>query len=409
MSFNDPQWGKRDDEPKRPNDPQDGPPDLDAIWQNLNKRLNEMFGDRRGGGNRNEPPSRQTRHIPRIPGNGILWLIVILVLLWCASGFYTVDAGNRGVVTRFGKYTQTTNPGLNWHLPYPIESAEVIPFSQVQFITIGYRGDISNRIDREATMLTDDENIIDILFAVQYNVKNAYDYVFNNRDTNTIVSFVAETAIREVVGKNTMDDALYVNRQQIASDTQTLMQKMLDAYKTGVQVQQVTLQSIQPPDRVQAAFADAVKAGQDADRMRNEGEAYANKVVPEAKGVAARLLAEANGYQAAVVQRATGDASRFTQLYAQYKKAPEVTRNRLYIDAMQQVFQNTTKVIVDEKGGNNLLYLPLDKLIEQTRSAQGATPAAANGISNAPTVSTQPQPSSPAPSRADQLRSRNGM
>lgn len=405
MSFNDPQWGKRDDD-RRPND-QDGPPDLDAIWQNLNKRLNDMFGEGGRNGNRGEPPTRRAG-IPNLPGSGLIWIVLIVIGLWLASGLYIVDEGSRGVVTRFGKYTVTTNPGLQWHFPFPVETVEVVPFTQVQVITIGYRNDVSNRIDREATMLTDDENIIDILFAVQYILKSADDYVFKNRDPNTIVSFVAETAIREIVGKNKMDDALYVNREQIAVQTQNLMQKMLDEYHTGVLVQQVTLQSIQPPDRVQAAFADAVKAGQDRDRMRNEGEAYANNVVPRAKGVAARLLEEANGYAAEVVQRAEGDASRFTQLYNEYRKAPEVTRNRLYLDTMQNVFENTSKVIVDQKSGNNLIFLPLDKLMEKAKTAPvtQASPETA-----APTASvvapTSNLTSTQSATRSDDFRNRN--
>ncbi len=372
MSLNDPQWGKKDGD-KRPPPGQDGPPDLDAIWQNVNRRLNEMFGGKDGGSRR--PPSGNGPRMPSLPGGSGAWIVGLVVALWLASGFYIVDEGSRGVVTRFGKYVETRQPGLQWHLPFPVERAEVVPFSQVQVKTIGYRGDVSNRIDREATMLTDDENIIDILFAVQYDLHSAEDFVFRNRDPDMIVGFVAETAIREIVGKNKMDDALYVNREQIATQTKALMQQMLDNYATGVRVQQVTLQSIQPPDRVQAAFADAVKAGQDRDRMKNEGEAYANDVVPRARGVASRLREEAVGYAGEIVRRAEGDAQRFSQLLFEYKKAPEVTRNRLYLDTMQSVMTNTGKVVIDQHNSNNLLYLPLDQLLQQSAAALPATTA----------------------------------
>ncbi|MDR1529979.1 MAG: FtsH protease activity modulator HflK [Burkholderiales bacterium] len=433
MSFNDPQWGKRDDD-KRPQNDQEGPPDLDVIWQNINRRLNEMFGEKgKNGGNGRYPPSGNR---PRIPGfslshGGVAWIIAAAILLWGASGLYKVDEGSRGVVTRFGKYMETTTSGLRWHLPFPIEDVDIVPFTPVRSITIGYRGDLANRIDREATMLTADENIIDILFVVQYDLHSAEAYVFNNRDPDIIVSFVAETAIREVIGKYGMDDALYRNREAIATDTRRLMQLMLDNYGTGetkdisvkdidlavvaeennettdgetsaaklkvtddaatnapvtssptviaenledkgtgINVIQVALQSIQPPDRVQAAFDDAVKAGQDQERMINEGEAYYNDVVPRADGIASRLLEEAGGYSQEIINRSKGDARRFEQLFAEYKKAPEVTRNRLYLDTMQTVFANTSKVILDQKGGNNLIFLPLDKLMEMSGAQQ---------------------------------------
>ncbi|MDR0588752.1 MAG: FtsH protease activity modulator HflK [Burkholderiales bacterium] len=396
MSLNDPQWNNRGED-KRPNNNNTNnangrPPDLDVIWQTLSQKLNDLFKDK-GQGNRREPPPPPPRRpmLPKIPGGGMMWVVVIVVLLWLASGFYVVDAGSRGVVMRFGKYTQTTMPGLQWRLPFPVETVEVVPFSQVRVIEIGYRKNVSlreNRVDREATMLTDDENIVDILFAVQYDLMSAENFVFKNREPDAIVSFVAETAIREIVGKNKMDDVLYVNREQIAAQTKELMQKMLDNYHTGARVQQVTLQSIQPPDRVQAAFADAVSAGQDREKKRIEGQAYANNVVPVARGIAARLLEEANGYAVEAVSRAEGDASRFKQLYAEYRKAPEVTRSRLYIDAMQTIFSNTTKIMIDQKNGNNsLIYLPLDQLMSLSKSAASnavaTTPETAPAKSNA--------------------------
>lgn len=362
MSLNDPQWGKRGGSNNS------GPPDLDEIWRNVNRRMNELFGRRRepqetgdGGGG----PGL------RLPLGGVGLLVALVIVIWLASGFYIVDEGRRGVATRFGKYTETTLPGPRWHLPFPIEAVELVDFSQVKTIEIGYRNTPKNKIDKEAVMLTDDENIIDIQFAVQYNLKSAEDYVFNNRRPDQIVAYVAEAAIREVVGRSNMDFALYEGREQIAKQTEQLMQQNLDRYGTGVFVQKVTLQNVQPPDKVQAAFDDAVKAGQDRERLKNEGQAYANDVVPRARGMAARLIEEASGYQSEVVQRAQGDAERFNKILVEYQKAPGVTRERLYLDMMQSVLGNSSKVLVDQKSAS-LLYLPLDKLIQQATQAPAA-------------------------------------
>ena len=390
MSLNDPQWGKRSNN--------SGPPDLDEIWRNVNRRMNELFGRRRespdggdgGGGGM------------RLPLGGAGMLIVLVVVIWLASGFYIVDEGRRGVVTRFGKYTETTQPGPRWHLPFPVETVELVDFSQVKTIEVGYRNTPKNKIDKEAVMLTDDENIIDIQFAVQYNLKSAEDYVFNNRRPDQIVAYVAESAIREVVGKAKMDFALYEGREQIAKQTEQLMQQNLDRFGTGVFVQKVTLQNVQPPDKVQAAFDDAVKAGQDRERLKNEGQAYANDVVPRARGMAARLLEEANGYKSEVEQRAQGDAQRFNQVLVEYQKAPGVTRERLYLDAMQSVLGNSSKVLVDQKSGS-LLYLPLDKLIQQS-----ASPAPGAAVPDATATPPRTMPSDNALS-IDASRSRDAL
>src|SRR5436190_2244688 len=381
MSLNDPQWGKRGS---------GGPPDLDEIWRNVNRRINDLFGRKSDTGDSGDgsPGSPMRSSLP-LSGAGIL--IALVLIVWLASGFYIVDEGRRGVVTRFGKYTETTQPGARWHLPFPIEEKELVDFSQVRTVEVGYRNTPKNKKDNEALMLTDDENIIDIQFAVQYNVKNAEANVFNVRKPDLIVQFVAQTAMGEVVGKAKMDFVLYEGREQIAKSAEKLMQEMLDRYQTGVYVQKVTLQSVQPPDKVQAAFDDAVKAGQDRDRFRNEGQAYANDVVPRARGTAARLLAEANGYLASIVQRAEGDASRFRQILTEYAKAPAVTRERMYLDMMQTIVGNSTKVMVDQKAGSNsLLYLPLDKLIQQ--SGATGTPGAATGDPSAARQSTPPPP-----------------
>jgi membrane protease subunit HflK len=396
MSLNDPQWGKR-------GTPGGGPPDLDEIWRNVNRRMNELFGRKPvppDGGDGGRPS-------PRLPLGGAGMLVALILIIWLASGFYIVDEGRRGVVTRFGKYTETTQPGPRWHLPFPVETVELVEFSQVKTIEVGYRNTPKNKIDKEAVMLTDDENIIDIQFAVQYNLKSAEDYVFNNRRPDQIVAYVAESAIREVVGKSKMDFALYEGREQIAKQTEQLMQQNLDRYGTGVFVQKVTLQNVQPPDKVQAAFDDAVKAGQDRERLKNEGQAYANDVVPRARGNAARLLEEANGYRTEVEQRAQGDAERFNRILVEYQKAPAVTRDRLYLDMMQTVLGNSSKVLVDQKSGS-LLYLPLDKLIQQS----GPPPAAAAvpDVGAVPPRAAAPEASLAIdPSRArDALRAREG-
>src|SRR5689334_5267999 len=389
MSLNDPQWGKRGNS--------GGPPDLDEIWRNVNRRMGDLLGRRQSGDTGNGGPPRRGL---ALGGVGLVLLLVLLV--WLASGFYIVDEGRRGVVTRFGKYTETTLPGPRWHLPYPVEAVELVDFKQVRTVEIGYRNSTANRNQKEAVMLTEDENIIDIQFAVQYDLVSAEAFVFNNRKPEDMVKFVAEAAIREVVGKAKMDFALYEGREQIATQTRDLMQKTLDRYKTGVNIQKVTLQSVQPPEKVQAAFDDAVKAQQDRVRLVNEGQAYANDVVPRARGLASRLLEEANGYNTEVTQRAEGDASRFRSILTEYSKAPGVTRDRLYIDMMQSVLGNTSKVIVDQKSGGNLLYLPLEKLLQQgtpsTPSQEAAPP---------PRQSATPVPETSVPQ--DVVRSREGI
>jgi membrane protease subunit HflK len=393
MSLNDPQWGKRGN---------GGPPDLDEIWRTVNRRLADLFG-RKSGPDDTPPPSQPPGRRVRLPLGGAGILIALVLGVWLASGFYIVDEGRRGVVTRFGKYTETTQPGPRWHLPFPVEAVELVDFSQVKTIEVGYRNTPKNKVEREALSLTDDENIIDIQFAVQYNLKSAEDYLFNVRRPDQTVTFVAETAMREVIGKAKMDFALYEGREQIAKSTEKLMQEMLDRYGTGVYIQKVTLQNVQPPDKVQAAFDDAVKAGQDRERFRNEGQAYANDVVPRARGNASRLIEEANGYQAEVVQRAEGDASRFRQILVEYAKAPGVTRERLYLDMMQSVVGNSSKVLVDQKAGSNsLLYLPLDKLIQQS-----APPT----VVSAPVAEAPPRaPAAAEPAAAaDPGRSREGL
>ena len=367
MGLNDPQWGKR-----RGNS---GPPDLEDIMRNFNQKISEIFG-KKGGGNDDEDSGGGSPNLPS--GRGFVAIVALLALAWIGSGFYIVDEGQRGVVLRFGKHVETTMPGLRWHIPSPVEAVESVNIGQVRTVEIGYRNNVRSKVLKESLMLTDDENIIDIQFAVQYILNSPENFLFNNRDPESTVLQVAETAIRQVIGTSRMDFVLYEGREEVTAKTTELMQKILDRYQIGISINRVTMQNAQPPEQVQAAFDDAVKAGQDRERQRNEGQAYANDVIPRARGGAARLLEEAQGYKQRVVAAAEGDASRFTQVQTEYAKAPEVTRERMYFDTIQQVLSSTSKILIDqEKGGSNLLYLPLDKLIQADSSATRSSVAAA--------------------------------
>ena len=386
MAQNDPQWGKRNNQ---------GPPDLDELFRRFNRKISELMGRRpsTGGNDSGGSPMRS------LPGGG--WLIPgILVAIWLASGFYIVDASSKGIVLRFGKYLETTDPGPRWHFPWPVETKEVVNVSAVHTADIGFRGNSkSSKIIEESLMLTDDLNIIDIQFAVQYLLIDPKAFLFENRsyeaNAEDLVRQAAETATRQVVGKHKMDYVLNEGRTEIAEQSAALMQTILDRYKSGIKISRVNMQNAQPPEQVQQAFDDANKANQDKERQINEGQAYANDILPKAVGTASRLSAEANGYQQRVIAAAEGDASRFKQVLTEYKKAPVVTRERLYLDMMQQVLSNTTKVLVDQKGTGNLLYLPLDKLMQM-----------GDGSSNAPHVEAAPrQPEAvPAPDPASRAR-----
>jgi modulator of FtsH protease HflK len=359
MSLNDPQWGRR------PGGGNQGPPDLEELWRNFNRKIEGLFGRRGGGGD--GPGARG----PRRMGGGAGILIGLVVVVWLLSGFYIVPEGQRGVVLRFGQFVETTMPGPRWHLPYPIESSEVVDLLGVRTVEVGYRNNVRSKVLRESLMLTDDQNIIDVQFAVQYVLKSPNDYLFNTRAPDESVLQAAESALREVVGKSSMDFVLYEGRAEVAARAHKLMQTVLDRYGTGIQISKVTMQNAQPPEQVQAAFEDAVRAGQDRERQKNEGQAYANDVIPRARGMAARLNEEAEGYRQRVIEQAEGDGSRFRQVVVEYNKAPQVTRERLYLDAMQQIMTNTSKVLIDQRSGsNNLLYLPLDKIMQMNTPGQ---------------------------------------
>ncbi|MDX8379718.1 MAG: FtsH protease activity modulator HflK [Gallionella sp.] len=352
MGMNDPQWGNKNG----------GPPDLEDLLRKLNAKISQFLGGNKGSG-RNSDQGGGGPTIPKFNGGGLGLLVIIVLLVWLASGFYIVDASQRGVVLRFGKMVETTQSGPRWHFPFPIEAVEIVNLSQVRTVEVGYRDNVKKKILRESLMLTDDENIIDIQFAVQYYLNDPAAYLFNNRNPDGNVRQAAEAAIREVVGKNKMDFVLYEGREQVAAEATKLIQKILDRYKSGILISKVTMQNAQPPEQVQAAFDDAVKAGQDKARAKNEGQSYANDVIPRASGTAARLIQESEGYKQSVIANAKGDASRFEQILIEYQKAPVVTRERMYLDMMSQVMGNVSKVMVDQKKGNSLLYLPVDKLL----------------------------------------------
>ncbi len=318
-----------------------GPPDLDEMLKNLRKKI-PGFGGRGGSSN----------------GAGISGMLLLGLIVWAASGFYIVDEGNRGVVIRFGKFQSISNPGPHWHLPAPIERVEQVDMDTVR------------SSQHRASMLTQDENIVDLELSVQYRIKDPVDYLFQVRFPDNTLQQSVESALREVVGKQKMDFVLNEGRSQIGPSTKELTQKILDSYQSGLELTTVNLQQSQPPEMVQDAFLDAIKAREDNVRFINEAQAYANGVLPLARGEAARAVEEANAYKAQIVARAEGDASRFTQLLTEYKKAPEVTRERLYLEAVEHVLTNSNKVIVDTKNSNNMMYLPLDKLI----GAQKAKP-----------------------------------
>ncbi|MFZ9496110.1 MAG: FtsH protease activity modulator HflK [Candidatus Methylopumilus sp.] len=373
--------------PEQNNNQDQGPPDLDELLNDLGKKIGRLFGRKESAQKNSKPNNGSSQsEVPQdqLP---VTTIVLVIALIWAATGFYIVDQGSRGVVLRFGKNTEVTMPGPRWHIPFPVESVEVVNLEQVRTLEVGYRSSgnsvARSKELRESLMLTDDENIIDLQFAVQYNLKSAENFLFNNRSADASVRGAAESAIREIVGKSKMDFALYEGREEIAVKAKKLMQEILDRYNTGINVTSVTMQNAQPPEQVQASFDDAVKAKQDLERQKNEGQAYANDIIPKAKGAASRLTSEAQGYRVKVESEAKGNASRFEQILTQYNRAPEVMRDRIYIEAQEQILSNISKVIVDQKNSNSLLYLPLDKLIQQT------SPGSKENISS--TINVSPQ------------------
>ena len=430
----------------------DGPPDLDELWRDFNDRIAGIFGGKKKPGSASTPkPKPSSTDIPPPSERGgqgggnnggtpafeftnpfgskasILLAVAGVFFVWICSGFFIIQEGQAGVIMTFGKYDYTAKPGINWRMPWPIQSDETVNLSGVRSVEVGRPVLIKATNQKDSSMLTEDENIIDVRFAVQYRLKDPTDYLFNNRDPDAAVIQAAETAVREIVARSKMDTVLYEGREKIGVDLASSIQKILDSYKTGIYVTSVTVQNVQPPEQVQAAFDDAVKAGQDQERLKSEGQAYANDIIPRAKGTGARLIQEAEGYKARVVATAEGDATRFKQILVEYSKAPQVTRDRMYIDSMREMYSNVTKVLVDTTKSNSMLYLPLDKIVAQVsaESAQATgtqtnanpttptgsvTVGGATGVNNPAPTSAPATSSAPAVNNADKrdgLRSRD--
>ena len=435
FNLNDPRWGRSDDDagasdnhtdppssprpaadrPAQPPAPQrprntganQGPPDLDELWRDFNRKLGGLFGGNRNGGGRSsggggggfQPDMKSA-------GYGLGLIAVVALLIWLGTGFFIVQEGQQAVITRFGSYKSTVGAGFNWRLPYPIERHELVFVTQIRAVDVGRDNVIKATGLRESAMLTADENIVEIKFAVQYRLNDARAYLFESKNPADAVVQAAESAVREVVGKMSMDNAMADERDQIAPRVRDLMQKILDRYKVGIEVVAVNMQQggVRPPEQVQAAFDDVLKAGQERERVKNQAQAYANDVIPRATGTAARLTQEAEGYKARIVAQAEGDSQRFNSVLAEYQKAPQVTRDRMYIDTMQQIYGGVNKIIVDSKSGGNLMYLPLDKVMQ----AAGAPAASAPAAQAAPAASAAaPATQLPADARTrDNARSR---
>ncbi len=399
--------------------PNQGPPDLDELWRDFNRKLGGLFG-----GNKQPPRGGQpdwNRHNQnngnnnnggggasgggfqpdmKSAGIGAGLIGIIAVLIWLGTGFFIVQEGQQAVITRFGALNRTVDAGFNWRIPYPFERHETVALTQLRSVEIGRNAAVGNSGLKDWSVLTQDENIVDVRFTVQYRLKSAADFLFQNRAPDDAVVKASESAIREVVGKSGMDTVLNKDRESIQRDVAKSVQFQLDRYKSGIEIQNVNITNVQPPEAVQAAFDDALKAGQDRDRAKNDGQSYANDVIPRARGTASRLKEEADGYKARVVAQAEGDSQRFKAIYNEYAKAPQVTRDRMYLDTMQQIYSNTTKILVDSRQGNSLLYLPLDKIMQMSgTNSEIVTLPAANAVSGA-TNSAAPAVTVPTPSTA---------
>jgi membrane protease subunit HflK len=372
----------------------DGPPDLDELWRDFNRKLSGLFsgrGSRRGngGGDSGGGPNFQ----PNLKSAGVGAALIggVIVLIWLGSGVFIVQEGQQAVVTSFGRYSHTVDAGFQWRFPYPFQAHETVNVTQLRSTEVG-RNSVSQATGlRDSSMLTQDENIVDIRFTVQYRLKDARAFLFENRDPETAVTLAAESAVREIVGKSKIDAVLYEQRDALANDLVRSIQVQLDRLRTGILVVNVNVQSVQPPEQVQAAFEDTLKATQDADRLKKEAQAYASSEIPKAQGTAARLRQEAEGYRSRVVAQAEGDADRFARQLAEYHKAPQVTRERLYIDTMREVYSSITKVMIDAHSNTSLLQLPLDRLLQQAAASPPAgapPPAPAPGVGEATPASS---------------------
>jgi len=391
FNLNDPRWGRGEDnkqsENNRPDQkpegngrgPNQGPPDLDELWRDFNRRLGNLFGGRRRGGGNGGFGGGNFQPDMKNAGIGAALVVAIVVLIWLGTGFFIVQEGQQAVITQFGRYKATVGAGFNWRLPYPIQRHELVYVSQIRSVDVGRDSIVKATGLKDSAMLTQDENIVEVKFAVQYRLKDARAYLFASKNPSETVVQTAEAAVREVVGKMTMDSALGDERDQIGPRVRDLMQAILDQYGVGIDVVGINLQQsgVRPPEQVQAAFDDVLKAGQERERAKNEAQAYANDVIPRAVGSASRLTQEADGYKARIVAQAQGDSQRFRSILTEYERAPQVTRDRMYLDAMQQIYSSVTKILVESRQGSQLLYLPLDKIMQQVSHAPAAAPAPA--------------------------------
>ncbi len=429
FNLNDSRWGRGDEKPpeggksdgtpppegeppaKPPQDngrnppPNGGPPDLDELWRDFNRKLGGLFGKSsqppRGGGGGSFgggfQPDMKNASI------GIGMVLAVVFFIWMGTGVFVVQEGEQAVITRFGKFDRIAGAGFNMRLPSPIERHEKVYVTQIRSVDIGRDNVLKATGLKESAMLTQDENILDVKFAVQFRLNDARAFLFESKDPEQAVVQAAETSVREVLGKMKMDAAISEERDQIAPRVRAMMQTILDRYKVGVEIVGINLQQggVRPPEQVQASFDDVLKAGQERERAKNEAQAYANDVIPRAVGSASRLTQEADAYKAKVVATAQGDAQRFRSVLAEYQKAPQVTRDRMYLDTMQQIYGNVTKVLVDSRQGSNLLYLPLDKILQM--NATSSDP----GIALAPSTTTAPAHSVPPLGSGTDSRSRD--
>ncbi len=363
------------------NNRNDGPPDLDELWRDFNRKLSGLFGGK-GGGGKPGPGDRSggggggnggSPYQPdmKSAGIGIGLVSVVALLIWLGSGFFIVQEGQQAVVTTFGKFSHIKDAGFQWRMPYPVQGHETVAVSQLQSVDVGRNSVVQATGLRDSSMLTQDENIVDIRFTVQYRRADPRAYLFENNRPDEAVVMAAESAVREIVGRNQVDQVLYEQRDAIAASLVQSIQAQLDRLKAGIVVANVNMQNVLVPDAVLSAFNDAVKATADRDRFKNEGQAYASDVIPKARGTASRLIEEAEGYRSRVIAQADGDAQRFRSVLTEYQRAPGVTRDRLYIETMQQVYSNVSKVMIDSRAGSNLLYLPLDRLLQQAGAPAG--------------------------------------
>ncbi|MDX2478238.1 MAG: FtsH protease activity modulator HflK [Gammaproteobacteria bacterium] len=349
-------WGSKNN--------QEGPPDLDEVVKSLQKKFSSIFGGGKGSDTGNRGSSDNS-----FGAKGVLVVLVLLLGVWLATGFYTVQQGETAVILRFGSFDRATTAGLHWRFPTPIETKIIVNTEKVQTVEVGYRSSANNSrqtVQRESLMLTEDENIIDIAFAVQYRISDANNFLFNVSDQmDVLVRSSTEAAVREVVGKTSMDDVITSGRSIVASKTSEILQRILDRYESGIEIVSVDMQHALPPSEVKPAFDDAVKAREDEVRYKNEAEAYSNDVIPRARGKSARIIQESEAYKATVIAQAEGEASRFSSILKEYNVAPEVSRERMYLESMEKVLEGSNLVMVDQKNSNNIMYLPLDRMLNR--------------------------------------------